>query len=199
MFRFRMMPYSLTLLCRFLKCMYLKAVALANLRSSKRPYFLFSYSLLCLILKKMGYFSNTACVTIVEALKHWLFCRTLELLHKQGAGSVATKGVQLDQWGPCPADYSNMSMAEILWSPKSGRILMKCVVAKHKFTFLQLQTKGLLKLFREFALYISIMFQRNRLSDIVIAPSCKIPVVYIYLASLANSWKILVMFDGKCT
>ena len=69
-----------------------KAVALANLRSSKRPYFLYSYSLLCLIYKKWVIFQIPLVLSSREALKYSLFRRKLELLHEQGTGSVATKG-----------------------------------------------------------------------------------------------------------
>ena len=50
---------------------------------------------------------------------------------------------------------------------------MKCVVAKHNFTFLQLRTRTL-KLFREFAPHVSIMFEGVH-SPTLLFTYCAIP------------------------
>ena len=61
-------------------CNVFKVVALANWSCSKWPYFLFSYSLLNLIYKKIDHFSKTACMTITTGVKIWLWAVALDRL-----------------------------------------------------------------------------------------------------------------------
>ena len=70
----------------------LKAVALANLRSSKRLYFLFSYSLLYLIYKKKWViFKIPVLLSSRGALKYSLFRRKLECCTSKGLGRLLAK------------------------------------------------------------------------------------------------------------
>ena len=116
-----------------------KAVALANLRSSKRPYFLYSYSLLCLIYKKWVIFQIPLVLSSREALKYSLFRRKLECCTSKALGRLLPK---VHTAGTVSCRLFQREHGEILWL--SQPLLCLCFHLGTRLTrLLKISTKNI--------------------------------------------------------